>query len=88
MKQAGFNGHLFLQRGLDRDDLALHDGAFGEIADDIDGQGCVKFPHHRQREIPVVAIPIVEGEAGKTPREVVFDHSPMQFVDGDDIDAA
>ena len=41
--------------------------AFGEIADHMHGQRCVKFAHHRQREIPVVAITVVEGEAGKPP---------------------
>ena len=63
-------------------------GAFGEIAGDIDRERCVKFPHHRQREIPVVAIAVVEGEAGKTPREVALGQPPMHFVHGDDVDAA
>ncbi len=63
-------------------------GALGEIAGDIDGQGCVKFSHHRQREIPVVAIAVVEGEAGERPREVALHHSLVQRVDGDDVDAA
>ena len=47
-------------------------GAFGEIAGDIDGEGRVKFAHHRQREIAVVAIAVVEGEAGEAPREIAF----------------
>ena len=60
--------------------------AFGEIAGDIDRQGCVEFAHHRQREIPVVAIAVVEGEAGETPREPAFDQSLVQFVHGHDVD--
>ena len=35
-------------------------GALGEIAGDVDGKRRVKLPHHGQREIPVVAIAIVE----------------------------
>jgi len=31
-------------------------GTFGEVADDVDGAGCVKLTHHRQREIRIVAI--------------------------------
>jgi hypothetical protein len=51
-------------------------------------EGCVKFPHHRQCEIPVVAIAVVEGEAGKTPRKIPIDQPLVQLVHGDDIDAA
>jgi len=47
-------------------------GTFGEVAGDVDGAGCVKLTHHRQRGIPVVAITVIEGEAGKAPREVAL----------------
>ena len=61
-------------------------GAFGEIARDIDGEGRVKFTHHRQGEIAVVAIAVVEGEAGEAPREIALGESLMHLVHGDDID--
>ena len=61
-------------------------GAFGEIAGDIDGERRVKFAHHRQREIAVVAIAVVEGETGETPREIAFGKPLMHFVHGDDVD--
>ena len=82
-------------RGFDRGGLGDHPlqrdppqpaGAFGEIAGDIDGEGRVKFAHHRQREIAVVAIAVVEGEAGEAPREIAFGQPLMHLVHGDDID--
>ena len=61
-------------------------GALGEIAGDVDGHGCVKLPHDRQREIPVVAIAIVEGEAGEAPRKIAIDQPLMHLVHGHDVD--
>ena len=72
-------------RPLQRDPPQPAD-ALGEIAGDIDGEGRVKFAHHRQREIPVVAIAVVEGEAGKAPRKVALGQPPMHLVHGDDVD--
>ena len=63
-------------------------GAFGEIAGDIDGAGRVKFAHHRQRVVAVVAIAVVEREAGKAPREIALDEPLVHFVHGDDVDVA
>jgi len=62
-------------------------GPLREIAGDIDRGRCVKFPHHRQRKIPVIAIAIVEGEAGKASREITVDQPLMELVHGDDVDA-
>ena len=61
-------------------------GAFGEIAGDIDGERRVEFAHHRQREIAVVAIAVVEGEAGEAPREIALGEPLMHLVHGDDVD--
>jgi hypothetical protein len=61
-------------------------GAFGEIARDVDGEGRVIFTHHRQGEIAVVAIAVVEGEAGEAPREFARLESLMHLVHGDDVD--
>ena len=62
-------------------------GPFGEIAGDVDGKRCVEFTQHRQREIPVVAIAVVERETGEPPRKVAFDQPPMHLVHGNDVDA-
>ena len=53
---------------------------------DVDGHGGVKLPHHRQREIPVVAIAVVEREAGEAPRKIAIDQPLMHLVHGDDVD--
>ena len=88
-------GRHVADRGVDRGRLGddplqrrppQPSGALGEIAGDVDGKGCVKFPHHRQREIPVVAIAVVEGEAGEAPRKVAIDQPPMHLVHGDNVD--
>ena len=60
--------------------------AFGKIAGDIHREGRVEFPHHRQREIPVVAIAVVEGETGEPPRKITLDQPPMHLIHGDDVD--
>ena len=88
-------GHRAADRGFDRGGLGDHPlqrdppqpaGAFGEIAGDIDGEGCVEFAHHRQREVAVVAIAVVEGEAGEAPREIALRQPLMRLVHGDDVD--
>ena len=61
-------------------------GAFGEIAGDIDGERSVELAHHRQREIPVVAIAVVEGKAGKSPCEIAFGQPLMSLVQGNEVD--
>ncbi len=61
-------------------------GAFGEIAGDVDGEGRVKFAHHRQCEIAVVAIAVIEGETGEAPREIAFGKPLMDLVHSDDVD--
>src|ERR1700751_2010109 len=48
----------------------------------------LEFPHDRKREIPVVAIAVVEGETGKAPREIALAKSRVQFVHRDDVDVA
>ena len=53
---------------------------------DVDGEGRVKFAHHRQGEIAVVAIAVVEGEAGEAPRELARLQALMHLVQGDDVD--
>ena len=58
--------------------------AFGEFAGDIDRERRVEFAHHRQREIAIVAIAVVEGEAGEAPREIALGQPPLRFVQGDD----
>ena len=60
--------------------------AGGEIARHVDGEGRRELAHHRQREIAVVAIAVVEGEAGEAAREVALAHPPVHFVEGDDVD--
>ena len=62
--------------------------AFGEIAGDIHGKGRIELPHHRQRKIPVIAIAVVESEAGEAARKIADDQPPMHLVDADDVDAA
>ncbi len=62
-------------------------GAFGEIAGDVDGGGCVEFTQDRQREIAIVAIAVVEREAGEASRKVAFDQTLMHLVHGDNIDS-
>ena len=47
-------------------------GPLGEIAGDIDRQRCVKLAHHRQREVAVVAVAVVEGEAGEAARKIAL----------------
>jgi len=54
--------------------------ALGEVGGDLHGQGCVKFPHDGQGEIPLVAITIDKGEAGEPPRKVAFDQPLMDLV--------
>ena len=49
-------------------------------------KGASILAHHRQREIAVVAIAVVEGEAGKAPREVALAQPLVHFVQGDDVD--
>src|SRR6202012_3758042 len=60
--------------------------ASSEIAGDIDGAGCVEFTQHGQCEIAVVAIAVVEREAGKAPLEMTLAQSPVHLVHGDDVD--
>ncbi len=62
-------------------------GAFGEIAGDIDGEWGVELAQDGQRVVAVVAIAVVEREAGEAPREVAVGQPPMHFVDGNDVDA-
>jgi hypothetical protein len=61
-------------------------GAFGEIARHIDGERRAKFAHHRQGVIAVVAIAVIEGEAGEAPREIARLEPLMHLVHGDDVD--
>ena len=53
---------------------------------DIDGERRGELAHHRQREIAVVAIAVVEGEAGKAAREVALAHPAVHLVERDDVD--
>ncbi len=58
----------------------------GEVAGGIDRERSAMRAHHRQRMVAVVAIAVVEGEAGKAPREIAFAHPAMRFVQRDDVD--
>ncbi|MGY4545527.1 hypothetical protein ACVMDO_000956 [Bradyrhizobium sp. USDA 4513] len=60
--------------------------ALGEIARDIDRERGAELAHHRQREIAVVAIAVVEGKAGEAPREIPFGETAMRLVDADHVD--
>jgi hypothetical protein len=60
--------------------------SLGEVAGDIDRERRVEFPHHRQRKVAIVAIAVVEGEAGKAPREITLDQPGMHLVHSDDVD--
>ena len=62
--------------------------ARGEFAHGIDDAGRVKFAQHRQRVVAVVAVAVVEREAGKAPREVARIEPLVQFVHRDDVDVA
>ncbi len=44
------------------------------------------FAHHRQRMVAVIAIAVVEGEAGEPAREITLAHPAVRLVHGDDID--
>ena len=59
---------------------------FGEIAGHEHGGGCVEFTQHRQRVIPVVAVAVVERQAGEAPRKITLHQPPMHLVQSDDID--
>src|SRR2546421_12138142 len=59
-----------------------------EVAGDVDGERCVKFPHYGKREIASVSIAIVKCEAGEAPREIALDQPLMHLVDGDQVNAA
>ena len=48
--------------------------------------GARELAHHRQREVAVVAIAVVEGEAGEAAREVALAHPPVHLVERDDVD--
>lgn len=61
-------------------------GAFGEIAGDIDRERRVVFAHHGECVVAVVAIAVVEGEAGEAAREVALNHPAMRFIHRYDID--
>lgn len=59
-----------------------------EIIGDIDGERRVIVSHGRQREVAVIAIAVVEGEAREPSREVALGQPAMHFVRGHDVDSA
>jgi hypothetical protein len=84
-------------RDLDRSGLCEHHlkrdppqpaASFSKIARNIKRQRCVELAHHGQRKIPVIAIAVIEAEAGETAREIAIGQPPMHLIHGDDVDAA
>lgn len=61
-------------------------GALREVAGDVDRKRGIEILHRRQREIAVVAVAVIAGEAGEATRKVLFRQPSLQFVGRDDVD--